>query len=283
MPSSDPSSPTAPMTSLWRDRPPIETDTELGDRYDDLVVGAGLTGLVTGLLLARAGRSVAVVEAREVGAVTTGNTTGKVSLLQGTRLSHILERQSERVARAYVEANREGQAWLLRFCEDHGVAYEHRNAVTYAADERSVAAARAEHQAALLLGLDVRWMDDLEVPFPHRGGTVLPGQAQLDAMAVLDALVSEVRREGGTALTGRRVLGAGVTDPSRVQLSDGGAVEAGNVILATGIPVLDRGLYFAKVEPRRSYALAFRHPSPPTSMFLSSGPPTRSVRDVPTA
>src|SRR3954465_8343939 len=96
-----------PRTSLGRDRAPIVTDDLLAERYDDLVVGAGLTGLVTGLLLARAGRPVAVVEAREVGAVTTGNTTGKVSLLQGTRLSHILERQSERVARAYVEANRE--------------------------------------------------------------------------------------------------------------------------------------------------------------------------------
>lgn len=270
------------MTSLWRDRAPIVSDDVLGETYDDLVVGAGLTGLVTAVLLARAGRSVAVVEAREVGAVTTGNTTGKVSLLQGTRLSRILERQSDRVARAYVEANREGQAWLLRFCEDHGVAFEQRDAVTYAADQQSVAAARAEHEAALHLGLDARWTDDLDVPFPHRGGTVLAGQAQLDAMDVLDALVTELRSEGGTLVTGRRVVGAGLTDPSKVRLADGGAVEAGNVILATGTPILDRGLYFAKVEPQRSYALAFRHQAPPTAMLLSSGAPTRSVRDVPT-
>jgi len=148
-------------TSLWHDRPPIDTDESLGDAYDDLVVGAGLTGLVTGLLLARAGRSVAVVEARGVGAVTTGNTTGKVSLLQGTRLSHILERQSDRVARAYLEANREGQAWLLRFCEDHGVPFERRDAVTYAPDRRSLDSARSEHEAARHLGLDVRWQEDL--------------------------------------------------------------------------------------------------------------------------
>src|SRR3954471_17233533 len=100
------------MTSLWLDHAQtVPSDPLPEGPVDDLVVGAGITGLTTALLLARSGRHVAVVEAREVGAVTTGNTTGKVSLLQGTRLSRILDRQSEGVAQAYVDANREGQAW----------------------------------------------------------------------------------------------------------------------------------------------------------------------------
>jgi glycine/D-amino acid oxidase-like deaminating enzyme/nitrite reductase/ring-hydroxylating ferredoxin subunit len=236
---------------------------------------------VSALLLARSGRHVAVVEARDVGAVTTGNTTGKVSLLQGTRLSYLLERQSDRVARAYVEANREGQAWLLRFCDDHGVPYQRRTAVTYAAEQESLGSARAEHEAARHLGLDVVWRNDLDVPYPHVGGTTLADQAQVDAMDVLAALVREVRREGGTVVTGRRVIGAPVTGPVAVDLGDRRRVDAENVVLATGVPVLDRGLYFAKVEPQRSYALAFRHPSPPELMLLSAGSPTRSVRDAP--
>jgi glycine/D-amino acid oxidase-like deaminating enzyme/nitrite reductase/ring-hydroxylating ferredoxin subunit len=271
------------LTSLWRDRAPIETDADLAERYDDVVVGAGITGLVTALLLARSGREVAVVEGREVGAVTTGNTTGKVSLLQGTRFSRILDRQSDRVARAYVEANREGQAWLLRFCDDHDVPYQRRPAVTYAAGQESLDAARAEHEAALHLDLPVTWRGDLGVPFPHVGGTVLDDQAQLDAMDLLAVLVREVRREGGMVVTGRRVVGAPVSGPTAVTLDDGRRIDAENVVLATGVPILDRGLYFAKVEPDRSYALAFRHPSPPELMTLSAGSPTRSVRDAPSA
>ena len=107
----------ARVTSLWLENTqPVPSDPLPEDPVDDLVVGAGITGLVTGLLLARAGRRVAVVEAREVGAVATGNTTAKISLLQGTKYSRLLRYQSHKVGLAYVDANREGMEWLLRFC-----------------------------------------------------------------------------------------------------------------------------------------------------------------------
>jgi nitrite reductase/ring-hydroxylating ferredoxin subunit len=53
------------------------------------------------------------------------------------------------------------------------------------------------------------------------------------------------------------------------------------VVLATGIPILDRGLYFSKVEPQRSYALAFDASGAPQGMYLSAGSDSRSVRDTP--
>ena len=127
------------MTSLWLDRSDhIETDQFTPDaEYDDVVVGAGLTGLTTAALLARAGRRVAVLEARHVGAVTTGNTTAKLSLLQGTTLSSISRHNSERVAAAYVEGNREAFAWVLRYCEDNQIPVQRRAAYTYAGRVRA--------------------------------------------------------------------------------------------------------------------------------------------------
>jgi glycine/D-amino acid oxidase-like deaminating enzyme/nitrite reductase/ring-hydroxylating ferredoxin subunit len=272
------------MRSLWLDRVVTPSSDPLPEDsgVDDLVVGAGLTGLTTALLLARAGRRVAVVEARHVGAVATGNTTAKLSLLQGTKLSRMLRLQSQDVVEAYVGANLEGQQWLLRFCSDHDVPVQTRDAITYAATESDVDTTRQEHEAAQTVGLDVRWVDTLDVPFPFHGGTLLPDQAQFDPMNVLDALVDQLRTNGGTVHEGRRVVGVSKHGRPRVTLDDGSAIEAEHVILATGTPVLDRGLYFAKVEPMRSYALAFDVADIPDGMFLSAGSPVRSVRDAPT-
>src|SRR5690554_843959 len=98
------------MTSLWQlTGPKISSDEFPAERDRDvIVIGAGLSGVATAVLLARAGREVTVVEARTIGAVTTGNTTGKLSLLQGTTLSDLRQHAGEDVLNAYVEANREG-------------------------------------------------------------------------------------------------------------------------------------------------------------------------------
>ena len=273
------------MTSLWLADAPVLPDDPLDPDapLDDVVVGAGLTGLTTALLLARAGRRVAVVEARTVGAVATGNTTAKVSLLQGTRLSRILRHQAGHVGRAYVDANEEGAAWLLRFCDDHGVDVQRRPAITYAAAPGEVGAVRREHDAATRLGLDVVWQDRLATPFPSYGGTVLADQAQLDPMDVLHALVAQLREHGGTLHQGRRVVAVSYGTPPSARLDDGTRLHSTDVVLATGTPVLDRGLYWAKLEPQRSYALAFDPGAAdvPEEMYLSAGSDSRSVRDAP--
>ena len=268
------------MTSLWLDRAStIETDPfTAGTGYDDVVVGAGLTGLVTATLLARAGRRVAVLEARYVGAVTTGNTTAKLSLLQGTTLSTITRHHSDRVAAAYLEGNREALAWAVRYCGDHDIPVERRAAYTYAGKRSGAPAVQKEYEVAMRLGLEVERTDAEELPYPSYGAVRLADQAQFDPLDMLTALAAELRTRDGVLVAGVRVEDVDVEGRVTVRTS-AGPVTAENVILATGIPFLDRGLYFAKVTPQRSYALAFRVPGTiPQGMYLSADSPTRSLR-----
>jgi glycine/D-amino acid oxidase-like deaminating enzyme len=146
---------------------------------------------MTAVLLARAGKDVLVLEARTVGACATGNTTAKISLLQGSHLSKILSKHGKGVARAYVDGNREGQQWVLDHCQSHGVAVQREDAYTYAQSSKGVASARAELKACQAVRLPATWEDDAKVPFPYQGGVRLTEQAQFDPMSFLDSLVVE--------------------------------------------------------------------------------------------
>jgi glycine/D-amino acid oxidase-like deaminating enzyme/nitrite reductase/ring-hydroxylating ferredoxin subunit len=271
------------MTSIWLDRAETFTSDpfEPGGSYDTVVAGAGLTGLVTALLLARSGQNVLVLEARHPGAVTTGNTTAKVTLLQGTFLSQLARQYSQKQVQAYVDANREGQAWLLRYLEEHRVPFQTRDAFTYAASAQGTEKLREEVSAGTTAGLDMEYVRDAGLPFPVHGAVRLADQAQINPVEVLDTLVSDIRGRGGSIVGGVRLQDVTGASPATVH-TDRGTVTANEVVLATGIPVLDRGLYFAKLKPSRSYAAALQlqeDQTPPPGMYLSVEQPTHSLRD----
>jgi glycine/D-amino acid oxidase-like deaminating enzyme/nitrite reductase/ring-hydroxylating ferredoxin subunit len=268
------------LPSVWLDPPPaIEPDVLHSDaHYDVAVVGAGLTGLATALLLARAGRQVAVLEARWVGAVTTGHSTAKVTLLQGTRLSTIVANHTEHVAAAYVEGNREAQAWLMAYAAKHRVQLEHRDAYTYAGTQSGASAVRREFDIARRLGLPVEMTDAVELPYPSYAALCLPDQLQVNPMDILAALARDLRQAGGVLIDSARVTEVGHNESCEL-ITPSGSLTADTVVLATGIPFLDRGLYFAKVTAQRSYVLAFRGATQvPRGMYISADAPTRSLR-----
>lgn len=268
--------------SLWLDRPAaIATDQWRPlDRVDVVILGAGLSGLATAAMLAAQGQSVVVLDARTVGAVTTGNTTGKVSLLQGSRLSQIRDAVSREHAEAYVAANRAGQDWMRRFVTDNAVPFDERVAVTYAATDGGAPTVEAELDAASDLGLAVTATRDLELPFAVTAAVSLPAQFQVDAMDVLDALVRTVRRLGGLVIEGVRATAIESGNPCIVSTGRGD-VAADRVVVATGTPFPKRGAHFATLIPQRSYAVACRWPGRSLAgMYLSVDEPTRSIRDA---
>lgn len=257
--------------------------------FDLAIVGAGITGLTAAVLFARAGQRVVVLEGRTVGAVATGRSTAKVSQLQGTTLQRVRGRGTAAVARAYADSQRAAFDWLLAYADEAEVGLERRDAATYAATPDGREAVEREYAVARSVGLPVTIEQSLDdVPFPTFAAVRLADQAQLDPRRLLAALAAELRSLGGVLVEGARVTGVGASRfsdaPARVRVDVADGLESGlratRVVLATGAPILDRGLYFAKLAAKRSYAQAWRVPaeSLPEGMHLGAEQPTRSVR-----
>ncbi|WP_433800712.1 FAD-dependent oxidoreductase [Actinomycetospora sp. CA-084318] len=276
--------------SVWLDRDLPSHPALRGElRVDVAVVGGGITGLTTAVALHRAGCSVAVLEARHLGAVASGNTTAKVSVLQGTRASTLAQRHPQEVVDAYVAAHSAGLDWLAARAEGVDCGFERASAVTFSTtgrDSSGARAVRAEADALRAAGLPATLDADLDLPFGVSEAVTLADQAQFDPVPYLHDLARELVDAGQPVFEGTRVrsvsLGAsfGATPELR---TEHGRVLADRVVLATGLPVLDRGLYFARVEPARSYAQAARvrdADTLPRGMYLSADSPTVSIRTV---
>ncbi|HWM34566.1 MAG TPA: FAD-dependent oxidoreductase [Pseudolysinimonas sp.] len=275
----------ADHASLWQQgAPPIMSDPFPGDdRVHDLVViGAGITGLTAGVLFARAGQDVVVVEAREAGAATTGHTTAKVSQLQGTMLQRIRGRNTAATLAAYVESQAAAFDWLAGFAAVTGVPFERGAAYSYAARPEGREKVETEHRLARAHGLETELVPDAGLPFPTHGAVRLADQGQIDPLLLVAALAVELRAHGGALVTGARVgaVGAPRFGDHAVVRTTSGVLRARRVVLATGSPILDRGLYFAKVSAHRSYAQAWRTREVPDGMFLGVEQPARSVREA---
>lgn len=155
---------------------------------------------------------------------------------------------------------------------------ERRDAYTYAGTRKGAIAVRAEVAASRVAGLEVTHETELDLPYPTYGVVKLADQYQFDPIEVLHALTAELRTGGGRLVEGVRVTGIDAGSPTTVKTT-AGTLSTETVVLASGVPMLDRGLYFAKVAAMRSYATAFTVPGPrPADRYLSADSPSRSLR-----
>ena len=249
-----------------------------------VVVGGGITGVTAALLLQQQGRDVVLLEAARIGAGTTGGTTGKLTSQHGLIYTDLVERHSWDVARAYAEAN-QGALRLIESLANEVATdcnFTAASAIVYDREGDDSDRLRTEYETTVALGLPARLIRETDLPFEVSWALEFSDQAYFHPVRYCRALVREFLRLGGRLHENSRAVGLHEADEQVEIVTGDGSVTAEHAIIATLLPFVDRGGFFAKTTPSRAYGVAARLASPPPpDMYISSSEPTRSLRPWP--
>ncbi len=219
----------------------------------------------------------------------TAYTTAKVTSLHGIQYQSVESSFGEDGARAYAEANEAGLARVAGFVDELDIDCDFRRkpAFTYAEDESD----RGEDRAGGR-GRQARRPDGhLHARRPTCRGRS-PAAIRVEDQAefhprryLLDARGGDPGRAARTSSSARaRIAVAGGKEHVRISTTRG-ELTADQVVVATHFPFLDRGGYFARMHPERSYGLGLylkRGAKAPQGMYLSTESPSHTVRSHPT-
>jgi glycine/D-amino acid oxidase-like deaminating enzyme len=271
-------------TALWLDtapappdRPPLDADLSV----DVAIVGGGVTGLSTALLCAAAGATVALLEHDRVATGVTAFTTAKVSVLHALVYAELERMHGADATRAYAAANLAGLRRIVDWAAQHDIdcALRRRASYTYVEDPSMRGQLADEVRAARAAGVEAELVDEVPLPYPVAGAVRVGDQAEFDSRAYALGIAAAAERAGARIFEGTHVRSLRERHGPELRTAAGPRVRAGHVVVATHVPIFDRGLYFARLNAKRSYAIAVRGDAAQADgMFISADEPTRSIR-----
>jgi glycine/D-amino acid oxidase-like deaminating enzyme/nitrite reductase/ring-hydroxylating ferredoxin subunit len=273
--------------SYWIDSTPSQNFAPLTHdlTVDVAIVGGGIAGLTTALLLKRAGKTVAVLESKQVAAGVSGHTTAKITSLHQLIYADLIKEIGEDKARIYGESNQAAIEQVAAFVAEENIDcdFSRQSAYSFAETDSELEQVKSEVEAAVKLGLPATFVRETSLPFAISGAVKFENQAQFHVRKYLLALANRIAGDGSYVFEQTQVVDVEEGTPCRVSTVRG-TVKATDVIITTHSPILDQGLFFAKVSAKRSYIIGvpidLAHA--PHGMFIGVGQEYHSIRTTPT-
>ncbi len=236
---------------------------------DVAVIGAGLTGLTTALMLRRAGHSVALIERQRVARAATAHTSGHLTAVPDVALSTLVSRFGEEGARTAVQAGVRALDVIEVLCGELAAeaGFTRLPALRYSTRAEDVDELRAEAQLAVRLGLRATLATTTPLPFAVPGALRVEEQALFHPLRYAAGLLRGFVAAGGSVYEDTPVTDVEAGEPCRVH-AGGRLVSARFVVHATQSPAGRHVGVQARLAPVTSYVLV-AHLAQPAPLALA--------------
>lgn len=255
------------MESIWTKTTMMqETASLLHDvKVEAVVIGAGLTGILTAYFLQKSGIDVIVLEADKIGSGQTKNTTAKITSQHNLIYAYLIEKFGEEKARQYADANESAIREFKELIEERHIECYFKECASYLYTKENEELLQKEAKAANALGIAANIVTQTELPFPVAAALRFDKQAQFHPLLFLKELAKEL-------IIYERTL---VTDVKKDELTVINAegvtrkVSAKHIVLSTHYPIMNiPGYYFLRVHQERSYVIALKNAMTLQNMYM---------------
>lgn len=251
--------------SIWESTKMPEFPSAIGElKTDVLIVGGGISGLLTAFELQKSGVSCIVAERRRVCGGITRRTTAKVTSQHGLIYQKIYSGYGAEKAKMYLDANQRALKNIAALCRDIDCGFRTADNYIYSRTDRT--ALEREIWVLEKLGFSAEFCECADLPISTVGAVKFKHQAQFDPMKFLRGVVEKmsknVRIFENTEI---------VKLKNRTALSESAKITAEKIVVATHFPFVNtHGSYFLKLYQSRSNVIALENVPDLNDMYMDS-------------
>jgi glycine/D-amino acid oxidase-like deaminating enzyme/nitrite reductase/ring-hydroxylating ferredoxin subunit len=251
---------------------------------DVCIVGAGIAGMTTAYLLTRAGKGVIVLDDGRIGGGMTERTTAHLSNAIDDRYFEIEHLHGEKGAMLAAESHTAAIDRIEAIVAAEGIdcEFERLDGYLFVSPNDSNEVLEREVRAAHRAGLnDVEHVGRAPIDSFDTGLCLrFPRQAQFHPLKYLAGLKRAIERDGGRIFTGTHAGKIEGGANARVDTSNGFAVTADAIVIATNSPVNDIVTIHTKQASYTTYVIGARIPrgSVTRALYWDTADPYHYVR-----
>jgi glycine/D-amino acid oxidase-like deaminating enzyme/nitrite reductase/ring-hydroxylating ferredoxin subunit len=256
--------------------PPLGTNKTA----DVVIIGAGISGLTAAMLLAEAGKKVVVLEARNAGEGTTGNSTGNLYVSVDEQLHGLRSKWNADVVKNVIESRGAAIALIRNTVSKYNIDCDFRevsfNLVLEKEDKNVEDQLKKEEDAWREAGIQFQTSNGTGLPFKALKVLTMQGQAQFHPLKYARALALQISsrceiHENSAVID--------IDHDKGVVHTSSGSVKAPHIIMATHTP---KGVWMVQtvLGPYREHAVACDLSSGalPPGIYWSLNSPKHSIR-----